>query len=138
MTKTKNKLYLLLSTACLIGYIWIYFNLKAASNQSDSMQVCLFKHATDIPCPSCGSSRSIIALFKGDFAEAFYLNPMGYLGALFLVVVPFWMIHDWYRKKSFLFDGYKKLEASLKKPKYALLLMVVIALNWIWNITKGI
>ncbi len=45
---------------------------------------CRFRDWTGWPCPSCGGSRAIRDLFRGDVLEAFLHNPLVVLGiALF-------------------------------------------------------
>lgn len=46
---------------------------------------CKWKEATGMDCPGCGFQSSVIALLKGDFAEAFHLYPAIY-SLLFLFV----------------------------------------------------
>lgn len=36
---------------------------------------CVFRKATGIYCPGCGSTRALRALFAGDFLAAFRYNP---------------------------------------------------------------
>lgn len=138
MTQSKNKLYLLLITACLAGYIWIYFNLTNKLIENNHIEVCLIKHTTNIPCPSCGSTRSVISLAKGDFIGALNFNPFGYLIAAILLIVPFWVVADWLMQSDSLFKFYRKTELYLKQPKYAIPLILLVIINWIWNITKGL
>ena len=40
-----------------------------------------------LPCPGCGTTRAALYLLKGDFAEAFYINPGIYLWAVFLLYI---------------------------------------------------
>jgi len=42
---------------------------------------CVFKGLTGIPCPTCGSTRSVIHLSHGDISAALFMNP---LSALFM------------------------------------------------------
>ena len=39
--------------------------------------VCPIRLLTGIPCPACGTTRSIGALCEGKFAESWSLNPFG-------------------------------------------------------------
>lgn len=39
--------------------------------------VCLFHQLFGIPCPGCGITRSLLALFVGDIHRAWILNPAG-------------------------------------------------------------
>ena len=43
---------------------------------------CVFRKATGIYCPGCGSTRALRALFKGDFFAALRYNPFS-VAALF-------------------------------------------------------
>lgn len=42
---------------------------------SHHLLTCPFKSITGLDCPGCGFQRSIIALLKGDFTQAFKLYP---------------------------------------------------------------
>ncbi len=35
---------------------------------------CMFKHLTALPCPSCGMTRAMILIARGDLLEAFRYN----------------------------------------------------------------
>lgn len=134
----RNKLYSILLIASVAGYIWLYYSITSNVTENKSVEVCFIKRATNIPCPSCGSTRSIISLTKGNFVEAFELNPIGYLVALIMLISPFWIISDVILKNNSLFKCYQILEHHLKKPKYAIPLVVLVIINWVWNIKKGL
>jgi hypothetical protein len=106
--------------------------------ENKSVEVCLIKHATNIPCPSCGATRSIILLTKGNFTEALTINPIGFIIAIIMLLTPLWIIADITMRSNTLFDFYQKTETYLKKPKYAIPLILLVVINWIWNITKGL
>jgi hypothetical protein len=38
---------------------------------------CALRHLTGIPCPTCGMTRSFIALAKGDFATSIQMHAFG-------------------------------------------------------------
>jgi hypothetical protein len=38
--------------------------------------VCWFRHSFGIPCPTCGATRSALALAHGDLGLAFCTNPL--------------------------------------------------------------
>lgn len=40
-----------------------------------------------LPCPGCGITRALLYVLKGQFAEAFYINPSVYLWLLFLLYI---------------------------------------------------
>lgn len=138
MILDRNKLYSLLFITSIAGYFWLYLSMKWNLVENKSIEVCLVKRVTNIPCPSCGSTRSILTLFKGDFIGALYLNPLGYVVAFIMLIAPLWIIVDTIRRNNTLFDFYQKMEDYLKKPKIAVPLIMIIIINWIWNITKDI
>ena len=138
MTLDRNKLYSVLFIACLAGYVWLYFSVTKNITEKKLVEVCIIKHATNIPCPSCGSTRSVISLTKGDFIGALKFNPIGYLVAIIMLIAPIWIIADTIKRTKTLFDFYLKTETYLKRPKIAITLILLVIINWIWNITKEI
>ena len=138
MAIDRNKLYTILFIACLAGYVWLYYSIKKNITEKKSVEVCLIKHIANIPCPSCGSTRSVISLTKGDFIGALNFNPIGYLVAIIMLVAPIWIIADTIKRTKTLFDFYLKIETYLKRPKIAIPLILLVIINWIWNITKGL
>jgi len=136
MSLNRNKLYLLIYIACFAGYVWIYLGLTNDFIQKKSVQVCPIKYITNIPCPSCGSTRSVILLTQGNFIEAFRINPLGYIIAIVMLLTPLWIAFDIICKRKTFFAFYKTIENYLSKPKYAMPLILLVIINWIWNITK--
>jgi hypothetical protein len=132
--KERNKLYAVIFIACIIGYIWLYFWLFNHNNKT--FDVCFIKRITNIPCPSCGSTRSIISLANGNLTEAFLINPIGYIVAIIMIVAPIWIALDLIVQRKTLFEFFLKIESTLKRPKYAFPLILLLISNWIWNITK--
>lgn len=137
MTLNRNKLYVILIMACSFGYLWLYFNINKNILKTQSIGACFIKSSTGFPCPSCGSTRSIVALLHGNFHKALYLNPLGYLVGLIMILVPFWILVDLINKKSSLFYFYRKIEIILGNKKYTAFAVLIILCNWIWNIIKN-
>jgi hypothetical protein len=135
---TRNKLYTLISLACIAGYVWLYFNLNSGPGVNDSTPVCLFKLVTNVPCPTCGATRSVLAITNGDFINAVLINPLGYLIACIMTILPIWTAFDFISKRNSLQLAYKKAEGYLRKPNVAVPLILLVILNWIWNISKGL
>ncbi|TXD95100.1 DUF2752 domain-containing protein [Gillisia hiemivivida] len=135
MSLNRNKLYTILLISCIAGYIWIINSLYSLNS---SIEVCLIKHVTGVPCPSCGSTRSVISLAKGDFLGSIFINPLGLVVALIMILAPLWVIFDLITKRHSLFAFYRQIENYLKKPKVLVVFILLVMLNWIWNITKGL
>lgn len=135
---SRNKLYILLSTACAAGYIWLAVIYHQRTTNSLEPGVCLFKRLTNIPCPSCGSTRSVLSLMNGDIQSALIWNPFGIILMAILIVSPFWILYDVESRKKTLLNAYIKSELILKRKWIALPAILIVMLNWIWNISKGL
>jgi len=136
---TRNKLYLLFSIACLAGYIWIFFNYSESSQlNNEGTGICLIKHVTNIPCPSCGSTRSVISLLQGNIMDALYYNPIGIILFAILTISPFWLLFDLFAKGSSLFRFYRRSELQLQQFRVAAPAILFILAIWVWNIYKNI
>ncbi len=134
----RNKLYVLLSTACAAGYIWLMLTYHRTVSLSLEPGVCLFKRVTGIPCPSCGSTRSVLSFLKGDVVDAILWNPFGILLILILLVSPFWIIYDVISRKDTLYRFYNRTELFFKRTWIAIPAILLVLLNWVWNIAKGL
>ena len=139
MTFSRNTFYWLIASCCLAGYAWVFITYPEnyAHYQQDS-KACLVKHFTGIPCPSCGSTRSVLAFFHEDFAGAFYWNPLGLLLVLIMLITPVWLLYDGIGRKSTLFRFYQSSETFLKKKQVAITAIALVLINWSWNIYKGL
>lgn len=133
---SNKKIYWILGSLSLIGYAWIGFN-AGHIHQHETLTLCLFKNVTGIPCPACGTTRSILLLLNGNFMDAFTLNPFGVLAAVLLVIIPGWIAWDILKKKSSLLFMYRLTEQKIQTKKALYLPMIGLTLlNWFWNITK--
>ncbi|MGC9362043.1 MAG: DUF2752 domain-containing protein, partial [Candidatus Syntrophosphaera sp.] len=64
-----GRLPVFLFYALFAAYLALHFFLEAR------FRLCWFRALTGINCPTCGLSRSFIALFGGRFIQALYYNP---------------------------------------------------------------
>lgn len=132
----KKSLYTILGLSCLLGYVWVYLNYTQAGILKGLSTFCLFKHATHIPCPSCGSTRSVLSVMDGNFINSMSLNPIGVILALILLISPLWLMIDILLKRSTLHAFYLKLEMVLRKKWVAIFTITLVSVNWIWTICK--
>jgi hypothetical protein len=93
---------------------------------------------TDFPCPSCGTTRAVQLLLQGKMFESLAMNPFGILVTLIMTIVPFWILFDIVFKKESFYIAYKKMEKTIRIQWLAAILILLVLLNWIWNIYKGI
>jgi len=135
----KNKLYLFVIFACFVGYGWLLFSLHHEQEiQSQEFTVCLFKKVTTVPCPSCGTTRSVMQLSHGNFLSAILINPFGIIVGLIMIIAPVWISYDFIQKKKTFYPAYLKIETILRKRKVAIVLIVLVLANWIWNVKKNL
>lgn len=135
MALTRNRLYSLVLLGCSLAYLLVIWTAQAPES---SFSVCLFKRATDLPCPSCGSTRAIVSLANGNLWQAFMYNPIGIFLGLLLVLLPLWVILDLMLGRQSLFLHYQQADTRLKNPKILVPFLLFIAMNWIWNLSKGL
>ena len=133
---SKNKLYSLLLIACSAGLIYLLYQLYYP--EGNTYSVCIIKNISGFPCPSCGATRAVQLLFKGDFMGSILMNPFGIIISAILTLLPFWIVIDLILKKETFYTFYNKMECLLKQKKIAIPLIILVLLNWIWNINKVI
>ncbi len=135
MTRKDLFLYILLATGCTAGYIWLWV---AGDDPNNESTVCLFKNVTSMPCPSCGSTRAVVALAEGDFMGAFQWNPIGFIIALVLVISPLWIASDLLARRRTLPGFIERAENWLQNPWVYAPAIILILANWLWTFSKGL
>lgn len=139
MSLNRNRLYSILLVACIAGYAWLIYSLNTTQpGRDDVTEVCLIKHVTNIPCPSCGSTRSVLSLLDGNLLKAIAINPFGILIALIMVILPPWILFDIAARRKTLFEFYGHSETFLRNRRVAIPLLILVIMNWAWNISKGL
>jgi len=131
----RNRLYTILGIACAVGYSWLFFADRLIDDNS-GIHLCYFKTVFGIPCPTCGSTRAVLLLTKGDFVGSLLLNPIGLLLAIIMIVIPFWLAYDLVTKNDTLFVAYQKFERTVRIKWVAAILIMLMVANWIWNFYK--
>ena len=122
----------------MAGYGWLAFIYFRQVSHLTEPGICLFKRITAIPCPSCGSTRSVISLIKGDIAGALYWNPFGVLLICALLITPVWIFYDMVSRKESLLTMYLNMEQFVSRKWIAIPGIIIVIMNWVWNITKGL
>jgi hypothetical protein len=133
----RTGLYSLIFIACLAGLAWTAYLMQHPHLVLDEQVTpCVIKHVTGIPCPSCGSSRSVISLVRGDVANAMYWNPFGLIIFSIMLVSPVWIGYDVATKRDTFLTSYRRAERILRIKWVAISAIALVTINWIWNITK--
>ncbi len=137
MLGRKRKLYATLLAISAISGAWLLFQqIQQSTKGSLAFGVCLFKQVTGQPCPACGTTRAVMSLSSGNFWESLCINPLGIVAVLLLSIVPLWIVADLIRKSDSFYRFYLQAENLLKRRYVAIPLIIIILVNWIWNITK--
>ncbi len=137
MSSTRNKLYITILIAAFVGYLWLGISLIKVA-KVENVEVCLIKKTTNVPCPSCGTTRSVSAIIKGEFINAIMLNPLGYVLVAIMTVAPIWIAIDLIKQGDSFYIAYKKGEQKFMKPTIYIPFIILIVANWVWNIIKGV
>lgn len=135
MRNPRSRLYITTGIVCFIGIIWLLLDYYASAN----ITLCPVKLVTGYPCPSCGTTRSISALFNGQLKDAFMINPLGIVSSIIIMVVLVLMLLDLVTKRDFYYKVYNQVEKFLQQHKaFSAILVILVILNWAWNISKGL
>ena len=117
------------------AYAWLIYH---ASHTNSNIEVCFIKNVSGFPCLSCGITRSVLLCFHGDVVAAFMLNPLGIAAALVLVSLPAWLLLDLLYKKQTFVHVVSVADRMLRRRYVYVPLIIIGALNWYWNILKGL
>jgi len=64
---------------------WTFPGIPSAGGEGST--TCLLRHATGLPCATCGMTRSFCAIGRGEFGAAFAYHPLGPVLYAFFVLV---------------------------------------------------
>jgi hypothetical protein len=135
----RRTLYGVLLAACTAGLTWTGLLIQQPHLVHDELATpCLIRQVTHIPCPSCGSSRAVLAILQGDVMQSLYWNPFGLIILSIMLIGPLWVGYDLLTKKDSFFNAYQKAERFLRIKWVAIAVIMLVLTNWIWNISKGI
>ena len=91
--------------------------------------LCLFKRLTHLPCPTCGTSRAVLALLHGHVVQAWLCNPLTVTAGLAAAVVLAVRAATGARPRL-------ALSTAARRCLWAAL-AVAAAANWAWLIAAG-
>lgn len=138
MMSELRKFYFFLSTFLSIGIIWVSWNYFYFQQANPGVQICVLKNTIGLACPSCGTTRSILHLLHGDVLSAILTNPLGLIAFLGLIVCPVWIGFDVLSSKRTLWSYYLEFVRVFQNKKFSIVVIVLVLINWFWNIEKGL
>lgn len=135
----KRNLYFLTAILSVAGYAWLSWNIVEGTASDDVPTPCIVKHATGIPCPSCGTTRAVVELTRGNVVQSLLINPFGILAAAALFLLPLWIFTDRIKNNDSFFRFYRWIEKVFSERRWVSVPAVLLVIaNWIWNISKGL
>lgn len=138
MQLNRDRLYLFFILSAVAGYIWLLVNSGTRFSPSENESgICFIKSIFGFPCPSCGSTRSLIHLFQGEIKVAIGWNPLGIVLFSIMTILPVWILYDWIRGRSSFYIFYRRAELFIRQKYVATILAILLIANWIWNFYKG-
>lgn len=120
-----------------MGYIWLFLNKLWLVPLKNPATVCVVKNVTDLPCPSCGTTRAVSVLFDGHIINSLQLNPLGVIAALAMLIFPIWIFFDLITRSDSFYQVYHHTEKKMANKYVMALIAMLLAANWAWNIKKG-
>lgn len=138
MMSDQKKFYYFTTSFLIIGFGWVAWNLFYFQQSSPGLEICVLKNTTGLPCPSCGTTRSVLHLVHGDLYTALFMNPFGVLAFIGMIILPFWVLYDYWFAKRTLWTYYLEFIKFFSNKKFSFIVIVLVLLNWIWNIQKGL
>lgn len=89
---------------------------------------CLFHKLTNLYCPGCGITRSIVSLLKGNISEAFKYNQ------LVFILLPFLTVYFIYKIYLYLTNSQDKIIKKIPNITWIILLIITILFGILRNI----
>ena len=87
-----------------------------------SLETCLIQRTTGYPCPTCGSTRSVLALLRGDLPGSLRASPLLWAAGLLLAGAA--LRRFWW--------GSPEGNPGGIRPWQLLLGLALLLANWIW------
>jgi hypothetical protein len=131
---SRNKLYLLFFLLSLAGYTWVFWNFSRVQSIDNPVRFCLFKKITSLPCPSCGTTQSVLAIIRGNFDEAVKKNPLGFIVFPVLIILPVWILFDFILRRNSFYNFYPVMEHFIRRKWVAYPVILLLLMNWVINI----
>lgn len=136
---SRNRFYLKLCILLVLGVIWCMYNRFTPESYRLVWFYCPFKQITHLPCPACGTTRGILAFLRGDFSQALLsYNALCVVELPLLLLTTLWLSFDIVTGGNGLYQAWIRLNVYLCRKIVLILVLSVIAINWVWNLMKGL
>lgn len=86
-----------------------------------SLETCLFLRTTGYPCPTCGSTRSVLALLRGDWAGSLRASPLLWVAGAMMLYLGLSRLR-----------GPAPIDSHRIRPWQVALGLLLLLANWVW------
>ena len=86
-----------------------------------SLETCLFLRTTGYPCPTCGSTRSVLALLRGDWIASLRASPLLWVVAALMLYLGLMRLHS-----------RTPIDNQRIRPWHVALGLLLLLANWVW------
>ena len=117
----------MVSLGCLaLAVLWIRLHLPVPS--------CAFHAITGLPCPTCGATRCLLALFHGNVGMAMHFNPLACMTLAAIAAFDLYAVAAWSLRGSRL----RLTRARFLRPLVLRCAVIAaIAMNWVYLLHRG-
>jgi len=98
------------------------------------LPACIWHGITGVPCPTCGATRSLIHLSRGEIATSFSFNPLASIAIISLVLSFFASVSSrvlFAQRLTMAFSG-------REKDGLRVAVITLFLLNWSYLVMSGI
>ena len=131
---SRTRFYGVLLVMLAASYAWIAYNSVVRAQQAEGISICIVRNVTGVPCPGCGTTRSVVHVLHGEILDAVTTNPLGLLAAGALALLPLWIGADLVRGRASLMHAYAVLNQQLARRAVLVVVVVLVLCLWTWNI----
>ncbi len=131
---SRTRFYGVLVLMLAASYAWIGYNGIVRAQGADGVSICIVRNVTGVPCPGCGTTRSVVHVLHGEILDAVTTNPLGLLAAGALTLLPLWIGADLVRGRASLMHAYAVLNQQLARRAVLVVVVVLVLCLWTWNI----
>lgn len=120
--------------------LWLALNLffEGSTELRIGLSICPLRLVTQVPCASCGTTRALCALLEGQWLYSLWLNPLGFVVAIYVLVSLSLMAYDYCCGRDSYYWLYLRVRHICSHRYIVVGLLLLLFLNWIWNIHKAL
>lgn len=128
----KARFYRITQRIWLLAFLLVILAIGFRDFILGQSTICWIKGITGKECPSCGSTRAVLAFLYRDFTHSFRLNFLGFSATLLWCLFPFIRLYEWVTSSSVLFEFYQWIQLQLKKTWVRIIVFCLILMYWIY------